>query len=79
MACFGEPVLVINISMFKGSFSDLAHSFHCGKAILCKYCCYVNSVTMATDGNQFYLHVLSTTETKIGVWTLVGQKIITQT
>ena len=73
MVCFRTHVLVINILFTTCRFCN------CGKAILCRYCCHENSVTMATDSDQFYSLVLSTTETKNGVRTLVGQNIISQT
>ena len=69
----------MNISYNNGLFSNLTHRFCCGKAILPRYRCYGNSVTMATNGDQFYSLVLSKIETKFGVWALVAQKILTQT
>ena len=78
MDCFRKHVLVIHISFYNGSLPNLVGKFYCGKAIFCRYHCYENSVIMAPDGAQFLL-VLSTIQTKAGVWTLVGQKIITQT
>ena len=36
---------------------------------------YADIVAMETDDDQFYLLVLSSDETKTGMWTLVGQKL----
>ena len=71
--------MVIHISFHSGSFPNLAGKFHYGKVILYRYRCCGNSITLATDSDQFYSLVLSTNEIRIGVWTSVGQKIVTQT
>ena len=54
MVFFRKHALVINISFYNGLFPNLSGGFYCGKAILCRYCCCGNSVTLAIDSDQFY-------------------------
>ena len=75
MVCFGKHVLVIKLSFYSGSFPNLAHN---EKVILCRCRYHGDSVTMATDGNQFYSLALSTTETKTEEISLLLENICTK-
>ena len=75
MVRFGKHVLIIKLSFYNGSIPNMAHRFYHRKAFVD----VVAIETMTTDYNQFYSFDLSTIETKTGMWTLVGRKIITKT
>ena len=46
MICFRKPVLVTNISFYNGSFLNFAGRFYYEKAIICRYRCYSNLLTI---------------------------------